>query len=65
MNTGDQHSVIEYCNTLLEDEQFLGESKDLLIKAYLRRGLAHERLDRLVKGKHDFMKVKHLDPNNL
>ena len=35
-----------------------------MVKAYLRRGLANERLDRVIKAREDFYKVKSIDMNN-
>lgn len=48
---------------LLYDEEKL--STALLIKAYLRRGLAFEKTERFGRARSDFTKVKELDPSNL
>ena len=37
---------------------------NMLVKAYLRRGLAYERLDKVIKAREDFYKVKSFDLNN-
>lgn len=36
----------------------------MLVKAYLRRGLAYERLENVVKAREDFRLVKSYDMNN-
>lgn len=52
----EQIDIIEKHHSILDD--------NLLVKAYLRRGLANERLDRILKAREDFYKVKSLDMNN-
>lgn len=53
--------MIEYCGNILEDNI----AWDIKTKAYLRRGMAYERLDKVVLSKLDFLRVKDLDPGNL
>lgn len=36
----------------------------MLVKAFLRRGLAFERLEQVVKAREDFRLVKSYDMNN-
>jgi hypothetical protein len=40
-------------------------SSDVLVKAYLRRGMALERIEKFKRSLRDFNKVKHLEPGNL
>lgn len=66
MNLQEHKRVVEYCDTLLVEEQHLVVSnKELLIKAYLRRALSHESLDKLVQSKQDYVKVKSFDASNI
>lgn len=48
---------------LLWDEEKLQSA--ILIKAYLRRGLAFEKTEKPARARLDFLKVKELDPGNL
>ncbi|CAD8111816.1 unnamed protein product [Paramecium sonneborni] len=57
----EYQKVIEYCGNILEDNI----AWDIKTKAYLRRGMAYERLDKVVLSKLDFLRVKDLDPGNL
>lgn len=41
------------------------ENRQLLAKAYLRRGLAYEHTENLKQARMDFKRVKMLDPSNL
>ena len=59
----DSRSVIEY--TTLVENDFLHVDNDIVIKALIRRGMAHEKLDKLIKAKKDYKKVKMVDPSNL
>jgi hypothetical protein len=43
----------------------LNVDNDIVIKALIRRGMAHEKLEKLVKARKDYRKVKMLDPSNL
>jgi hypothetical protein len=45
-----------------ENKKVLDEN--MLVKAYLRRGLAYERLENILKAREDFRTVKSLDMNN-
>ncbi|CAK62777.1 unnamed protein product (macronuclear) [Paramecium tetraurelia] len=56
----EYQKVIEYCGNILEDNI----AWDIKTKAYLRRGMAYERLDKVVLSKLDFLRVKDLDPGN-
>lgn len=40
-------------------------SSDILVKAYLRRAMAYERIEKYKRSLRDFKKVKHLEPGNL
>ena len=40
-------------------------TSDILTKAYLRRAMAYERLEKYKRSIRDFNKVKHLEPGNL
>lgn len=40
-------------------------ASDVLAKAYLRRGMAYERLEKYKRSIRDFNKVKHLEPGNM
>ncbi|CAD8122438.1 unnamed protein product [Paramecium sonneborni] len=57
----EYQKVIEYCGNIIEDNI----AWDIKTKAYLRRGMAYERLDKVVLSKLDFLRVKDLDPGNL
>ncbi|KAL4473939.1 hypothetical protein ABPG72_000301 [Tetrahymena utriculariae] len=59
----DNKSVICYANQVIEMKKIL--SSDVLVKAYLRRAMAYERLEKYKRSFRDFLKVKHLDPGNL
>ena len=74
MQSGENKRVIEYCDTLLEDESHLFNNRELVVKVYqfiinckvyLRRALAFESLEKLIQSKLDFSRVKQLDPSNL
>jgi len=54
--------VIELCNTALKLQS---TDKNSTAKAYLRRGLVYEKLDKTYRAKSDLMKVKELDPGNI
>jgi len=43
---------------LLEEEQALIGTPEVLVKAYLRRAMAYESLEKLVQCKLDLVKVK-------
>ena len=55
--------MVEYTN--LVETDFLLVENDIVVKALLRRGMAHEKLDKLVQAKKDYKKVKMIDPSNL
>jgi hypothetical protein len=45
-------------------KEFISE-KDILIKAYLRRGLSYERSEKIFNARRDFISVKEIDPLNV
>jgi len=53
--------VIEYTSRVIALAKI---DKDILIKALLRRGLAYEKIDKLILGLKDYENVKHLHPEN-
>ncbi|KAM3143964.1 hypothetical protein pb186bvf_004015 [Paramecium bursaria] len=53
--------VVEYTTLIINDHC----PKDVEMKAYLRRALAYEHMEKLSLSKQDFYKVKELDPGNL
>lgn len=55
MQQSEYAKVIELCTLILQQETLLlTTSKDLLIKTYLRRALAYEATEKLVRSKQDF-----------
>lgn len=50
---------IEYTTKVIEKQQYLTD-KQVLLKAYLRRGLAYEETEKYLKAKEDMLSVKEL-----
>jgi len=48
---------IEYTTKVIERQQYLSDSS-VLLKAYLRRGLAYEQQEKYLQAKEDIMSVK-------
>lgn len=59
----DNKNVIDFANQVIEMKSSL--TSDVLVKAYLRRGMAYERLEKYKRSLRDFNRVKHLEPGNL
>lgn len=62
MQLHDHKQVIHWINIIDENAKVL--ESNLLVKAYLRRGLAYEGLDNIIKAREDFRIVKSYDLNN-
>ena len=55
-------TVVNYTSKVFELENV---NTDTLVKAYLRRALAYEKMDKIAKALQDFESVKHLNPSNM
>lgn len=60
---GHNKKEVEYCSKVIERGPYLTELS-MLAKAYLRRGLALEQLERYKDAKDDITRVKELQPSN-
>ena len=56
---------IEYTTKVIEREEHIIEDENTILKAYLRRGLAYEQMEKFELAKEDMLKVKSLQSNNL
>jgi tetratricopeptide (TPR) repeat protein len=54
---------VEYCSKVIERAPYLSELS-MLAKAYQRRGLAYEHLEKFQEAKEDMLRVKELQPSN-
>jgi tetratricopeptide (TPR) repeat protein len=54
---------IEYSTKVIEMQQYLSEVS-VLLKAYLRRGLAYETCEKYLQAKEDMLSVKQLQVEN-
>lgn len=59
----DTKSEILYTTKVIERQEFLTD-KQLLVKAYLRRGLAYEQSEKWLNAKADIQTVKELQFDN-
>ncbi|CAG9311003.1 unnamed protein product [Blepharisma stoltei] len=62
MQQGDDDKTIEYSSLALEQSPIDNIAKS---KAYLRRGLAYEKKEQILKARADMICVKELDPSNI
>jgi len=56
-------SEIEYTTKVIERQQYLTDSS-VLLKAYLRRGLAYEQQEKFLPAKEDMLSVKQIQAEN-
>mmetsp|Transcript_37444 Transcript_37444/g.33550 ORF Transcript_37444/g.33550 Transcript_37444/m.33550 type:complete len:272 (-) Transcript_37444:808-1623(-) len=61
MQLDEPKRVIEYTSRVLE---LSGINQDIIIKAYIRRGMAYEKIEKNVLALQDFEAVKHIQPGN-
>mmetsp|Transcript_34737 Transcript_34737/g.53346 ORF Transcript_34737/g.53346 Transcript_34737/m.53346 type:complete len:405 (-) Transcript_34737:500-1714(-) len=54
---------IEYTTKVIERQEFIADP-NVLLKAYLRRGLAYEQLEKFLLAREDMLSVKQLQPSN-
>jgi tetratricopeptide (TPR) repeat protein len=54
---------IEYTTKVIDKQEYLTD-KNVLLKAYLRRGLAYEQLEKYGQAKEDMLSVKQLQYDN-
>ena len=54
---------IEYSTKVIERQEFITE-KTVLVKAFLRRGLAYEQIEKYLQAKEDMLSVKELQYDN-
>lgn len=54
---------IEYTTKVIERQQYLSDSS-VLLKAYLRRGLAYEQQEKYLQAKEDILSVKNIQADN-
>ena len=54
---------IEFCSKVIDRALYL-EDINVLIKAYLRRGLSYEQIERYKLGVHDLTRVREIQPEN-
>lgn len=54
---------IEYTTKVIERQEFITDSS-VLLKAYLRRGLAYEQLEKFPQAKEDMLSVKEIQSDN-
>jgi tetratricopeptide (TPR) repeat protein len=54
---------IEYSTKVIEMQEYLTD-KNVLVKAYLRRGLAYEQLEKYLQAKEDLLSVKQMQADN-
>ena len=61
----DQHEKmqIEFCTKVIDRSLYI-EDINVLTKAYLRRGLAFEAIERYKKAVNDLVRVRELQPMN-
>jgi tetratricopeptide (TPR) repeat protein len=61
----DQHDrmQIEFCTKVIDRSPYI-EDINVLIKAYLRRGLALESIEKYKKAVNDLVRVRELQPMN-
>ena len=55
----DSKSEIEYSTKVIERAEFISD-KSVLVKAFLRRGLAYEQVEKYLLAKEDMISVKEL-----
>ena len=48
---------VDYTTRVIERQEYLTDTS-VLLKAYLRRGLAYEALEKYLQGKEDMLSVK-------
>ena len=54
---------IEYSTKVIDRQEFISD-KTVLLKAFLRRGLAYEQLEKYLEAKEDMLSVKELQYDN-
>lgn len=54
---------VEYTTKVIEKQKYLTD-KNVLLKAYLRRGLAYEEMEKYLQAKEDMLSVKQLQHDN-
>lgn len=54
---------IEYTTKVIDRQEYITDSS-VLLKAYLRRGLAYEQLEKFAQGKEDMLSVKEIQSDN-
>lgn len=54
---------VEYTTKVIEQQGYLTD-KNVLLKAYLRRGLAYEEMEKYLQAKEDMLSVKQLQHDN-
>jgi len=54
---------IEYCTKVIDRSLYI-EDINVLIKAFLRRGLAYENTEKYKKAINDLLRVRELQPAN-
>ena len=54
---------VDYTTKVIEKQEFLTD-KNVLLKAYLRRGLAYEQMEKYLVAKEDMLSVKQLQHDN-
>jgi len=61
----DKHDKpqIDYCSKVIDRALYLDEI-NILVKAYIRRGLAYEHVEKFKLAVHDFARVRELQPYN-
>jgi len=62
MQTGHPERVVEYASRVIELSNIENE---VLIKAFMRRGLAYEKLDKILLAKRDYEAIKSIHPANI
>ena len=54
---------IEFTSKVIDRSQYISDPM-MIIKAFLRRGLAYEQLEKFIDAKNDMLSVKSLQANN-
>jgi hypothetical protein len=55
---------VEYCTKVIERSSYINDMT-MISKAYFRRGLAYECLEKLNDAKDDMQRVRELQPTNI
>jgi len=54
---------IEFTSKVIDRAQWISDPT-MIIKAYLRRGMAYEAIEKFIEAKEDMLSVKSLNANN-